>query len=515
MVTVFWFTSRLVNKPMNIEGAVDISVIIPAFNEARRLPLFLDRLIPYCKLQRDNYEIIVVDDGSSDDTGKSIARYRTQFPRLSVIRLRKNRGKGYAVKRGFLRAAGKVCLFLDADGSVGPEEIGKNLHYIEGGGYDIFIGSRVLKEYGQVLKVKWYREFIGMVFNFCVQSFLFKNIKDTQCGFKMFKKELVKQLFSRSYLRGFGFDIEILYLAHKMGYRVKEGPVSWRHVSNSKVNLAFDSIRMFIDILRVRNWHCTPINIFAKYMGPDEYRFMYEMEKYHWWFVSHRNLIIHLLQSLPFPLGPLILDAGSGTGGNMIELSRFGKTFGIDIADKAVEFCSNAGIRDVMVSPLEKMPFPERIFDIVTCSDVLEHTNDPVEALVEIKRVLKDNGKLILTVPAFRILWSQHDDALCHLRRYEKESLISDLNEAGFKIEKIGYFFFVSFFIVAPIRILRRFYLTKKTKSDTTTLPPQPLNKFFIALFKAEIMILDILNFPLGTTLYAVVSKQTVSRDNI
>jgi dolichyl-phosphate beta-glucosyltransferase len=496
---------------MNIEKAIDISVIIPAFNEAKRLPLFLDRLISYCRLQRDNYEIIVVDDGSSDDTSKCVARYRTKFSHLYIVRIRRNRGKGYAVKRGFLRATGKVCLFLDADGSVSPEEIEKNMHYIEEGGYDIFIGSRVLKEHGQVLKVKWYRKFVGVVFNFCVQTFLFKNIKDTQCGFKMFKKEVVKPLFSRSYIRGFGFDIEILYLAHKMGYRVKEGPVSWHHVSNSKVNLMLDSLRMFIDILRVRNWHCTPINTFAKYMGPDEYRFMYEMEKYHWWFVSHRKLMIHLLQSLHLPPEPLILDAGSGTGSNILELNRFGKTFGIDISEKAVDFCFKAGLRNVIVSPLEKMPFSERMFDVVTCLDVLEHTNDPLEALAEIKRVLKDNGKLILTVPAFRILWSQHDDALCHLRRYEKESLISDLNEAGFKVEKIGYFFFVSFFIVASIRILRRFYFTGKIKSDTTTLPPKPLNKFFIALFRNEIRISDILNFPFGTTLYAVASKQTVS----
>lgn len=503
------------NSVTNFSNPVDISIVIPAYNEARRLPLFLDRVVAYCQRQQKIYEIIVVDDGSSDNTSKSAARYRTKFSRLYIVRVRRNRGKGYAVKRGLLRATGEVCLFFDADGSVGPEEIEKNLHYIDGGGYDIFIGSRVLKERGQVLKVKWYRKFMGMVFNFCVQTFLFKNIKDTQCGFKMFKKEVVKPLFSRSYIRGFGFDVEILYLAHKMGYRVKEGPVSWHHVSNSKVNLVLDSIRMFIDILRVRNWHCTPINTFAKYMGPDEYRFMYEMEKYHWWFVSHRNLMIHLLQSLYLPPEPLILDAGSGTGRNMLELDKFGRTFGIDISDKAVEFCLKRGLTNVMVSPLEKMLFPERMFDIVTCLDVLEHTNDPVEALAEIKRVLKDNGKLILTVPAFRILWSQHDDALCHLRRYEKEPLVSDLNEAGFKVEKIGYFFFVSFFIVAPIRILRRFYLTEKIKSDTTTLPPKPLNKFLISLFKAEIRISDILNLPFGTTLYAVASKQTASTDNI
>jgi len=501
------------NGVTDLFNPADISIVIPAYNEAGRLPLFMDRIVAYCQRQQKIYEIIVVDDGSCDDTVKSVTPYRAKFSRLYVVRIRRNRGKGYAVKRGLLWATGGIRLFLDADGSVGPEEIGKNLHYIEKDGYDIFIGSRVLKERGQVLKVKWYRKLVGIVFNFCVQSFLFKDIKDTQCGFKMFKKEVVKPLFSRSYIRGFGFDVEILYLAHKMGYRIKEGPVSWHHVTNSKVNLVLDSIRMFIDILRVRNWHCTPINTFAKYMGPDEYRFMYELENYHWWFVSHRNLVTHLLRSVRLPSRPFILDAGAGTGRNMFELGRFGRTFGIDIADKAVEFCLKRGLTNVMLSPLEKMAFRDRIFDIVSCMDVLEHTINPVEALTEIKRVLKDTGKLILTVPAFRILWSQHDEALCHLRRYEKESLVCDLDEAGFKVEKIGYFFFVSFFIVAPIRILRRFFLTEKIKSDTTTLPPKPLNKFLISLFKAEIRILDTLHLPFGTTLYAVVSKKTAAQE--
>src|SRR6185436_12692004 len=119
--------------------------------------------------------------------------------------------------------------------------------------YDIFVGSRVIEDPTRILKTKWYRKLIGSVFNFFVRKFLFCQIKDTQCGFKMFRRETVKPLFARSYLRGFGFDIEILYLAHKMGYRVKEGPVSWKSVDGSKVNLLRDSAKMFVNILQIRN----------------------------------------------------------------------------------------------------------------------------------------------------------------------------------------------------------------------------------------------------------------------
>ena len=487
---------------------IDISIVIPAFNEAKRLPVFLGEIISYCDSRPETYEIIVVDDGSHDDTAESVIKLKAIFPSLNVIRIRKNRGKGYAVKRGLLRSNGKICLFMDADGSVGPEEISRNLHYLLENGYDIFVGSRVLKGKKQVLKIRWYRKIIGLVFNYCVQTILFKNIKDTQCGFKMFKREVITPLFSRSYIKGFTFDIEILYLAYKMGYKVKEGPVSWHHVDCSKINLALDPLRMFIDILRLRNWDCTPINVSAKYLGPDEYRYMYELENIHWWFISRRNLMMHLIDKLKLTSQPAILDVGAGTGGNISSLSSVGKTYGIDASEKAIAFCLKRGIRDISQATAEHIIYPDSKFDIITCIDVLEHLADPKVALLEMKRVLKESGKIIITVPAFRILWSQHDEALCHLRRYEKESLICDLYEAGLKVGKIGYFFFISFFIVAPIRIIRKFYLKSMSPhSDTTTLPPKILNKFLIFLFGFELRILDKVPMPIGTTLYAVVSK--------
>jgi len=488
---------------------VDISVVIPAFNEAGRLPLFLDRVVSFCGASKKEYEVIVVDDGSSDGTFEIAASYHARFPNLRAFRVETNRGKGYAVKKGLLKAKGDICMFLDADGSVGPEEIEKNVRYISKDGYDIFVGSRVLRDREQFLKVKWYRKFAGWIFNFFVQQILFKDIKDTQCGFKMFRKEIVKPLFSRGYLDGFGFDVETLYLAHKMGYRVKEGPVSWQHVDGSKVNLFVDSIKMFMNILQIRNWHFTPINTYSGYMGPNEYEYMYELENYHWWFVSRRNAAVDLIMALKIPL-PVILDVGSGTGGNLMAFGRIGRACGIDISEKAVAFCAKRSLNNVIQSPVEKIKYEEKTFDIITCLDVLEHVSSPLEALLEMKRVLKDDGRILIMVPAFRILWSQHDEALGHLRRYEKKSLTCDLHEAGLKIEKMSYLFFISFFVVAPIRIMRRFFVFRrgKARSDTTTLPPKFLNEFLKFLFNMEAKISVNMGIPFGTTLYAVVSKK-------
>jgi len=240
---------------MQIGDRTELSVIIPAFNEAKRLPLFLDEVIAYCANSKKICEVIVVDDGSNDETFKIAMCYKGKFQNLSILKLERNRGKGYAVKEGILKAKGDICVYIDADGSVSPKEIEKNAHYILKEGYDIFVGSRVLKSKNQILKVRRHRKFIGMAFNFFVQTFLFKHIRDTQCGFKMFKKEVAQSLFGKCYLTRFGFDMEILYLANKMGYRIKEGPVSWSHVSGSKVNLFIDPVAMFFNIFQIKIWH--------------------------------------------------------------------------------------------------------------------------------------------------------------------------------------------------------------------------------------------------------------------
>lgn len=234
---------------------IDISIVIPAYNESLRLPRFLANLIPYCEKSGKKYEIIVVDDGSIDGTSEAARRCTNAFRNLEVVRLENNRGKGCAVKTGFVRSKGDICLFMDADGSVQPQEIEKNIPYILEQGYDLFVGSRVLRAEDRILKAKWYRRLMGAIFNFLVHSLLFDEIADTQCGFKIFKREVIQPLFSGLHLNGFGFDIEILYLAHKLNLKIKEGPVSWSSVDGSKINLLTDSVGMFFNILQIRAWY--------------------------------------------------------------------------------------------------------------------------------------------------------------------------------------------------------------------------------------------------------------------
>jgi dolichyl-phosphate beta-glucosyltransferase len=236
------------------EGNFDITIVIPAKDEELRLPQFLQTLIVYCRENPLRYEIIVVDDGSTDRTAQQVLQLKESFTELTLISLGRNHGKGYAVKQGLLSAHGNIVLFMDADGSTPASEIKENLRFFQEG-YDIVIGSRVLPSPTAKVKALTHRKGIGWVFNSIVSTFLIKGIKDTQCGFKMFRREIIRPLWEDIQIQGFGFDLEVLYLAQKMNYRIKEVPVNWTHVGKSKVHLIKDSWRMLVNIFQVRSLH--------------------------------------------------------------------------------------------------------------------------------------------------------------------------------------------------------------------------------------------------------------------
>jgi len=232
----------------------DITVVIPAKDEELRLPQFLTTLLAYCQKSSLQYEIIVVDDGSTDKTDLVVLNFQKSFPQLKLLKLDRNHGKGFAVKQGLLAAQGHVALFMDADGSTPATEIEKNLNFFQEG-YDIVIGSRVLTSSASEVKALLHRKSIGWVFNFLVSTFLIKGIKDTQCGFKMFRRSIIAPLWEKAQVQGFGFDLEILFLAQQINYKIKEVAVNWEHVENSKVDLIKDSWRMLINIFQIRSMH--------------------------------------------------------------------------------------------------------------------------------------------------------------------------------------------------------------------------------------------------------------------
>jgi dolichyl-phosphate beta-glucosyltransferase len=229
-----------------------LSIIIPAFNEEKRLPVYMGRVLEYLELQGISYEVIVVDDGSVDATAEVVARIMGGNNRVKLVRLPQNRGKGYAVRRGMLEATGKLRLFTDADGATPIEELGRLRKIVDSGGADVAIASRAMKDDSCTINAHLHRKVIGRVFHFIVTALTVKGIHDTQCGFKLFTAEAAEAVFQLQRIDDFGFDVEILYLCQRNGYRITEVPVNWTDIAGSKLNLIWDSWRMLTDIFKIR-----------------------------------------------------------------------------------------------------------------------------------------------------------------------------------------------------------------------------------------------------------------------
>jgi|SRR3989304_9777847 len=234
-----------------------LSVVIPAYNEASRIGRTLDRICGYMNGRDSLYDVIVVDDGSDDHTVRIVRDFMGRYPAISLLQNGVNRGKGYSVRRGILHSGGSYVLVSDADLSTPIEEIDRLYKALEDG-YDIAIGSRALLESVILEEQPWYRQLMGKTFNKFVQGIAVKGISDTQCGFKLFKGDAARAIFSRQRIDRFAFDVEALYLAKRMGFSIREVPVVWINSPDSKVRIFRDSLQMLNDLVKIRSYHYRP-----------------------------------------------------------------------------------------------------------------------------------------------------------------------------------------------------------------------------------------------------------------
>jgi glycosyltransferase involved in cell wall biosynthesis len=224
-----------------------LSIIIPAYNEEKRLPETLRKVKAYLDdSQWEFAEILVVNDGSTDKTAE-----RAQGAGVRVVDNPGNRGKGYSVRHGMLEAKGEWRLFSDADLSSPIEELEKLWKAVERNSATVAIGSRALDRSLIGVRQPLYRDFMGRVFNLAMRMFTGLPFRDTQCGFKLFEADAARDIFSRQRIDGFGFDVEVLYIAHRLGYRAVEVPVRWNDAMGTKVSL-WRGIKAFGEPVQVR-----------------------------------------------------------------------------------------------------------------------------------------------------------------------------------------------------------------------------------------------------------------------
>ena len=238
-------------------GGFGLSVVIPAYNEARRLPGCLKQTIDYLAGHPRwlPAEILVVDDGSSDGTGAAVKAFPNRRDiSLAVWRHPENRGKGAAVRTGFAASRGAAVLLSDADLAAPIEELDRLARHFDPG--TVVVGSRAVDRRLIAVRQPWYRDFMGRTFNLMVRAAVLPGIRDTQCGFKLFPGELARAVAAAQRLDGFAYDVEILLLARRWGYEVREVGVLWRHVEASRVSPTRHSIEMFRDLvlLALQRW---------------------------------------------------------------------------------------------------------------------------------------------------------------------------------------------------------------------------------------------------------------------
>tara|TARA_Y100001970_G_scaffold293025_1_gene437266 strand:+ start:2322 stop:3476 length:1155 start_codon:yes stop_codon:yes gene_type:complete len=230
----------------------DLSIILPCYNEEKRIESTFKIIDKYIKDNNLKSEIIFVNDGSTDNTQKLINNFCKNSPTYKNIELSINQGKGYAVKKGVLNSNGKYILFTDSDNSTPISELPKLMHVLDKKNIDICIGSRYLDNKTVKIKQPFYRIIISRLGNFLISLLLIDGIKDTQCGFKLFKSNVAKEIFEMQKVKRFGFDMEVLIIAKHYGFKIKEVPVSWINSEDSRFRLIKDSFITLKDLLYIK-----------------------------------------------------------------------------------------------------------------------------------------------------------------------------------------------------------------------------------------------------------------------
>jgi len=239
-------------------------------------------------------------------------------------------------------------------------------------------------------------------------------------------------------------------------------------------------------------------------MYEHEYDAMYQLETSYWWYIARRALAVELLtEEVDTKPSTRILDVGCGTGANITAFERVGRTTGIDFSIDALHFCQRRGIENVALSPVEDLPFAEGSFDVVTALDVLEHTDDDLQALREIHRVCSGEGLLIATVPAYGFLWSEHDEALKHRRRYTAHELRNKLTISGFDVVRTSYFISTLFLPILALRIWQGIRKDSTRPKTSIYVLPRWINASLVGLLAFERRLFQRFNLPFGVSIVA------------
>lgn len=444
------------------------------FDEVTRIGRTLERLAAGGVL--DDTELVLVDDGSTDGTFTVAAdhAHRLGLRRVQFVRFPENRGKGAAVRAGMLAARGESRVFVDADLSVALDDVERCFRALEAGA-DVAYGTRAHPSSSLQRSQPAYRVASGRTFNLLLRILRLTSDRDTQCGLKGFRAAAAQEVFGTLRTNRFAFDVEALARADRAGYSIVAVPVTWSHVEASRVRAVRDGIDMAIAAMRIRvaldrearhaidSHTVAPVTSIASTtdgavatetamaiptdvapqtdMAVDAYDAMAKVERTHWWFRAKHDLVVDLLRLSGIDRGRVV-DVGCGTGGHLERLRAAGyDVVGAELEPRALSFAAGLDPRPSLVrSTAEALPFASGSALAVTALDVIEHLDDDVAAFREFRRVVAPGGLIVVTAPAYRWAWSEHDERLGHRRRYVRAELHAAAQAAGLTVLRCSHF---------------------------------------------------------------------------
>jgi len=412
------------------------SIIIPAYNEEARIVRCLEKL---CEVKKDDWEIIVSADGCSDRTIEIAKGYP-----VKIVCFPERLGKGGGVLHALEFASGENIVFMDADLCVSPKEIPCLLDKLAS--YDIVIGSRNLKGSRILVSPPSYRKVLGKGFNWLFRILFRIDLRDTQCGFKAVKKQVLQDLVGELHTDGFAFDVDLIAKAHRRGYRIAEIPIEWSYDNGSKVDVFRQIYFMGKDLMTIwletnkREKVADDLEQFYSKLAGDTYEKASKS-----WFLPRRFWHDHKNKEVvKHVAGKNVLDVGCGSGTIVKKLLAINKNVvGVDISEQFVEFCRTKypDGKFYRLDANNLKVFEDNSFDSIVCSEVLEHLDTPGNALKEFYRVLRRGGSLIVTTPNVSFRWALIEALWTNVRRNVLETRHKAFSgkRLNYLLRKVGY----------------------------------------------------------------------------
>lgn len=445
------------------EAPFDLSIVIPAYNEGSRLHATLNEIENFVQKWGKSCEVLIVLDGCTDNTMLVIEGFLRSYhvATYHLLKQPNNLGKGAAIRLGIQAASGNIVGFTDADLPYGAADISKVFEmFMVDSSLDLVIGARDLPCSISENPASLARRLSGQIYSRLIEMVLRLGIPDTQCGFKFFRSHIADKLFSLATINGFGFDVEILCIAHKNNLEIKRIPVSLQNSNGSSVHIISDSLKMLLELFRIRRLRNSDrYTIGAKIDDiPGNYQEVALKNGPPAQRAWHEYRITRMRDALTGLHCHLAIDIGCGSWIAFPALKQLADlTIGIDLNFPALKFChSHYSLKngELIQANASKLPFKSSTCDLVIIQEVIEHlTIDQVkQCLLEAQRILKPGGHLYITTPNYHSLWPFVEFLLDllrltprmrnhqHISKFTGSSLTSLLVEIGFSIEGIGSF---------------------------------------------------------------------------